>query len=449
MTPQPLGGSLVPLRPTVARVIDVVGVPAAGLESLDETTRALVLQAKVVVGSPRLLALLPRDEPQHHDQRRVTWPSPLRAGLPALFDNVFEEVRSDQIVVLATGDPLLSGVGTTLVEVLGADVVRIHPAVSSVALARARMRWPGEQSTVVSLVSTPASAVRRHLVPGARLVILSAGAKTPGEVSAQLVDAGWPQAEVTVLGALGTSAESTQSRSATEWLGCGDLDSGDPAQQLTAVPPLNIVAVLLPEEHAAYGTTPGLPTSAFEHDGQVTKSEVRAAALAALRPMPGQLLWDLGAGAGSVGIEWARAEPRARTIAVERNPERAERIRRNAAALGVPQLQVIQAGTDLVTTPAHGLPRPDAVFVGGGASEQVIAAAWEALRPYGRLVVHAVTVETEALAVAAFREHGGELRRLTVERAEPLGAHLSWTPARPVVQWSCTKEVREVNEAPL
>jgi precorrin-6Y C5,15-methyltransferase (decarboxylating) len=306
------------------------------------------------------------------------------------------------------------------------------------------MRWSDEQSTVVSLVSTPASAVRRHLAPGARLVILSAGATTPGEVAAQLVDAGWPQAEVTVLGALGTSAESTQSGSAAEW-----LEVGDPAQQLTVVPPLNIVAVRLPEVHAAYGTTPGLPTSAFEHDGQVTKSEVRAAALAALRPMPGQLLWDLGAGAGSVGIEWARGAQRARTIAVERNPERVERIRRNAAALGVPQLEVVQAGTDLVTTPAHGLPRPDAVFVGGGASKQVIAAAWEALRPYGRLVVHAVTVETEALVIAAFREHGGELRRLTVERAEPLGAHLSWTPARPVVQWSCTKQGPTANEVPL
>jgi precorrin-6Y C5,15-methyltransferase (decarboxylating) len=426
----------------VARVIDVVGVPAAGLESLDEPTRALVRQAPVVVGSPRLLALLPPHEPQHDEQRRLAWPSPLRAGLPALF----REVGTDQVVVLATGDPLLSGVGATLVEVLGAEVVRIHPAVSSVALARARMRWSAEQSTVVSLVSTPASAVRRHLAPAARLVILSAGAKTPGEVAAELVDAGWPQAEVTVLGALGSSTESTHGGSAAEW-----LDSGAPAgaPQPSAVPPLNIVAVRLPEEHAAYGTTPGLPTSAFDHDGQVTKSEVRAAALAALRPMPGQLLWDLGAGAGSVGIEWARAAHRARTIAVERNPERAERIRRNAAALGVPQLEVVQAGTDLVTTPGHGLPRPDAVFVGGGASEPVIAAAWEALRPYGRMVVHAVTLETEALAVAAFREHGGELRRLTVERAEPLGAHLSWTPARPVVQWSCTKQGPTVNEGPL
>ena len=420
--PSPLA---IEARSTVARVIDVVGVAASGLESLDEPTRALVLQAPVVIGSPRLLTLLP--DVGDSRQRRLPWPSPLRAGLPALF----EEVGADGVVVLATGDPLLSGVGTTLVEVLGATVVRIHPAVSSVALARARMRWSAEQTTVVSLVSTPASAVRRHLAPDARVVILSASAKTPGEVAAELVDAGWPGVEMTVLGALGSPDESTHTALAADWVA---------GQELPEPPALNVVALRLPAEHAAYGTTPGLPTSAFEHDGQVTKSEVRAAALAALRPLPGQLLWDLGAGAGSVGIEWARAAHRARTIAVERHAERAERIRRNAAALGVPHVEVIQAQADLVTTPAHGLPRPDAVFVGGGASDQVIAAAWDALRSHGRIVVHAVTLETEAVVVAAFREHGGELRRLTVERAEALGSHLSWTPARPVVQWSCTKE---------
>lgn len=411
----------------MARVIDVVGVTAAGLESLDEATRALVLQARTVVGSARLLALLPDVDDSASSQQRTPWPAPLRAGLSALF----EEVGTDGVVVLATGDPLLSGVGTTLVEVLGASVVRIHPAVSSVALARARMLWSAEQTTVVSLVSTPVSAIRRYLVPEARLVVLSSSAKTPGELAAELLDAGWPEAEMTVLGALGTADESARTAPATDWVR---------EVSLSEQPPLNIVAVRLPAEHAAYGTTPGLPIDAFEHDGQVTKSEVRAAALAALRPLPGQLLWDLGAGAGSVGIEWARAAQRARTIAVERHAERAERIRRNATVLGVPHVEVIEAETDLVTTAAHGLPRPDAVFVGGGASEQVIAAAWEALRPYGRIVVHAVTLETEAMAVAAFRQHGGELRRLAVERAEALGTHLSWTPARPVVQWSCTKE---------
>jgi precorrin-6Y C5,15-methyltransferase (decarboxylating) len=403
----------------VARVIEVVGVAAAGIESLDPTVRALVEQARVVVGSPRLLALLPVPGAQ----ARRPLPSPLRAGLPALLG----ELGDEDVVVLATGDPMVSGIGTTLVDLLGAEAVRIHPAPSSVALARARLRWSAEQSTVLSLVSTPVASIRRFLAPDARVVVLSAGPQTPGELAHELVEAGWPGATLTVLGDLGTADESRRSSTAAAW------DDGP------GVPRLNVVAVHLPGEHAAYGTAPGLPDDAFEHDGQVTKREVRAAALAALRPLPGQLLWDLGAGAGSVGIEWARAADRARTIAVERDPDRAARISSNAAALGVPHVQVVHGTTDLVLTD-HALPDPDAVFVGGGASSAVVDAAWSALRPHGRIVLHAVTLETEAVAVAAFRAHGGELRRLTIERAEPLGRHLSWTPARPVVQWSCTKE---------
>ncbi|WP_230208880.1 precorrin-6y C5,15-methyltransferase (decarboxylating) subunit CbiE [Nostocoides sp. HKS02] len=401
-------------------MIEVVGVAACGVESMEPTARALVEQARVVVGSPRLLGLLPA----HPTQTRLPLPSPLRAGLPDLVSGLGEE----GVVVLATGDPMVSGIGTTLVDLLGADAVRIHPALSSVALARARMRWSAEQSTVLSLVSTPVAAIRRLLSPDARIVVLSAGPQTPGELAHELVAAGWPDGSLTVLGDLGTEGESLRRSTAADW------DDGP------SVPRLNVVAVHLPGEHAAYGMTAGLPDEAFEHDGQLTKREIRAAALATLRPMPGQLLWDLGAGAGSVGIEWARAADRARTIAVERDPDRAARIARNAVALGVPGIRVVQGETDLVTAADHGLPDPDAVFVGGGASTGVVDAAWGALRPHGRIVLHAVTLDTEAIAVAAFRAHGGELRRLSVERAEPLGHHLSWTPARPVVQWSCTKE---------
>jgi precorrin-6Y C5,15-methyltransferase (decarboxylating) len=405
---------------TVASVIDVVGVAAAGWESLDPSARAMVERARVVVGSPRLLGTLPADPAQI----RMPWPAPMRRGLTALL----REVGSEGVVVLATGDPLRSGVGTTLVDLLGPDAVRIHPALSSVTLARSRMRWSAEQSQVLSLVSTPISAIRRLLAPGARLVVLSADERTPGRIAAELVDAGWSQATLTVLGDLGAASESSRTATAGAW------------DSQPEVPRLNVVAVHLTGEHAAYGTAPGLPDEAFEHDGQLTKREVRAAALAALRPMPGQLLWDLGAGAGSVGIEWARAADRARTVAVERDSDRAARIARNAATLGVPHVQAVHADTELVTKPDHGLPGPDAIFVGGGATTDIVQAAWDALRPFGRIVVHAVTLETEAIALEAFRAHGGELRRLTVERAEPLGSHLSWTPARPVVQWSCTKE---------
>lgn len=404
----------------VDRVIDVVGVAATGVESLDAVARGLLDQAQVVVGSPRLLALLPPDS----TQVLRPLPSPLRAGLPALLG----EFGDQRVVVLATGDPLVSGIGTTLVELFGADAIRIHPAPSSVALARARMRWSAEQAIVLSLVSTPVSAIRRYLTPEARIVVLSAGPQTPGELALELVDAGWPDAVLTVLGDLGAATESSRTSTAVAW---------DPGPE---VPRLNVVAVALPREHAAYGSSPGLPDEAFQHDGQLTKREVRTAALAALRPMPGQVLWDLGAGAGSVAIEWARSVDRAKVLAVERDSDRAARIARNAAALGVPHVQVVHSDTELVANPGHGLPDPDAVFVGGGATAEVVEAAWSALRPHGRIVVHAVTLETEAIALAAFRAHGGELRRITIERALPLGSHLSWTPARPVVQWSCTKE---------
>ena len=410
---------------TVARVIDVVGVAATGVESLETGARALVSEATLVVGSPRLLRLLPPDP----TQARRPLPSPLRAGLPALL----RDGGHRRVVVLASGDPLVSGIGTTLIELLGAEAVRIHPAPSSVALARARMRWSAEQSMVLSLVSTPVSAVRRHLTPDARIVVLSAGPQTPGELALELVEAGWPDAVLTVLGDLGAESESIRTSDAGSWE-VGSWEAGP------EVPRLNVVAIQLPREHTAYGGSPGLPDDAFDHDGQITKREVRAGALAALRPMPGQLLWDLGAGAGSVGIEWARSADRARVVAVERNSERSALISRNAQALGVPHIQVVHGDTELVTNADHGLPDPDAVFVGGGASTTVIEAAWAALRPHGRIVVHAVTLETEAIALEAFRRHGGELRRITIERVQPLGSHLSWTPARPVVQWSCTKE---------
>ncbi len=184
------------------------------------------------------------------------------------------------------------------------------------------------------------------------------------------------------------------------------------------------------------GWTAGLPDEAYEHDGQLTKRDLRASALARLAPSPGELIWDLGAGAGSIAIEWARADPRCRAIAVEQNPDRAQRIGRNATRLGVPQVQVI------ATTSADALdwlPEPDAIFLGGGADEDLVRRCWHLLRPGGRIVVHAVTLETEAVAATAYRTWGGELIRIAVETAAPLGTFTSWQPARAVVQWSMRK----------
>lgn len=404
-------------------MIEVVGVGAAGVEALDLQSRALVESASVVIGTPRLLAslaLLP-------GQTRMPLPSPLVTGMVELI----QQFDGQDIVVLASGDPLVSGIGSTLIRLHGAERVRIHPAVSAVALARARMRWPAESCVWVSLVSAPVHVIRRWMTPGARLILLSAGGHTPRDVAAELVAAAWPTAAMTVLANLGSDDETRLDSTAESW---PDVDS----------PGLNIVAVQLPEPErspAAFGTSPGLPDDAFEHDGQITKREIRAAALAALRPMPGQVLWDIGAGSGSIGIEWALHHPSCRTIAFERDPVRAARISTNAQRLGIVNLDVRQ--TDVAANSEDCLapcPVPNAVFIGGGLSMSIVQVAWKALAPGGRLVAHAVTMESEAVAFAGYHAYGGTLRRINVEHAEPLGGYLAWRPLRPIVQWSTTKE---------
>lgn len=401
-------------------MIDVVGVPAEGLEALPPAQQQRIAAARTLVGSPRLLELVPARK----GQERREWPSPM---LPAM-EAFLGEIGSDGVVVLATGDPLLAGVGSTLIRVLGAGAVRVHPAVSSVALARARMGWPSESTSVVSLVSRSVYAVRRHLAPGARVVALSASGATPVGVARALVELGLGETLMSVLGDLGTVQESRFDCAAAE-LADGSAPGAD------GIPALNVVAFEVPATAVLWGSSPGLPEEAFAHDGQITKREVRALAIAALRPMAGQRLWDLGAGSGSVSVEWCLAAARTTAVAVERDAVRVARIGENAKTFGVPISVHRGDSLDLINE----LPSPDAVFIGGGASEALINAAWEALPPGGRLVVHCVTLDTEALVVAAQSRRGGELRRVTIERAEPLGRHLSWKPARPIVQWSATK----------
>jgi len=404
----------------VSAVIDVVGVPAEGLEALPAVQRERVASARTLVGSPRLLDLVPVREGQ---ERRV-WPSPM---LPAM-EAFLGEIGSDGVVVLATGDPLVSGVGSTLIRILGAGAVRVHPAVSSVALARARMGWPSESTEVVSLVSRSVYAVRRQLAPGARVVALSASGATPVGLARALVELGLGETSMSVLGDLGTVEESRFDCAAAE-LARGSAPGED------GIPSLNVVAFEVPATAVLWGSSPGLPEEAFAHDGQITKREIRALALAALRPMAGQRLWDLGAGSGSVSVEWCLAAPRTTASAVERDAARAVRVGENAETFGVPISVTTGDSIDVVGE----LPSPDAVFIGGGATADLIDAAWAALRPGGRLVVHCVTLDTEALVVAGQARLGGDLRRVTIERAEALGRHLSWKPARPIVQWSATK----------
>lgn len=397
-------------------MIEVVGIGAAGWDSLGGPERALVLAAERVLGGSRHLDLLPAVP----GQERRPWPADLRGALPSLVAG--HEDRP--VVVLASGDPLLAGVGSTLVDLLGADVVRVHPAVSSVALAAARLGWAAGTYAVVRLRGDDVDLVRRELHPGGRVLVLSRDAGTPAEVAALLVADGYADSTLTVLGDLGAAHESRVDVVASAWAGPG--------------PDLNVVAVQCvagPDARPA-SWAPGLPDSVYDSDGQLSKRDVRASALAHLQPRPGALLWDVGAGAGSVAVEWMRAHPTCRAVAVEQHEARVERIRRNAARLGVPGLRTVLGAAPEALA---GLPAPDAVFVGGGASEAVLDAVWAALRPGGRLVVHAVTQETEMLVANRRRAHGGTLTRIAVEHLEAIGGYHGWKPARAVVQWGVTR----------
>lgn len=345
-------------------------------------------------------------------------PRPLREGLPA-----FLEAIGPDVVVLASGDPLVSGIGTTLIELLGAEAVEIHPAVSSVALARARLKWPAESCAVVSVVARDLSRIRRELAPGRRIIVLSSDETTPAAIATLLVDSGLGGSRMTVLSDLGGSDERRVDALAAEWS--------------TGASRLNVVAIEVAGVRT-YGWAAGLPDDAYENDGQLTKRDLRASALARLAPAPGEHLWDVGAGAGSVGIEWMRTHPACRTSAIEADPDRAARIARNASRLGVPDVVVVngrapEALAELVA--------PDAIFIGGGATRPgVLDACLSALRPGGRLVVHGVTLETEQLLAAAHATHGGELTRISVETTAPVGAYTGWTPARTVTQWAFVRD---------
>jgi precorrin-6Y C5,15-methyltransferase (decarboxylating) len=332
------------------------------------------------------------------------------------------EYRGRRICVLASGDPTFHGIGTTLVRLLGADAVQVIPHPSSVSLACARLGWAQDQVQVVSLVTNPVERLHPHLQPARRVLILSRGAQTPAEVAQLLIARGYGDSTFTVLEQLGGPTERIRTAQASTW--SQDVD------------PLNVIAVQCPPDASVLSTAPGLPDDAYENDGQLTKREVRAVSLSRLAPVPGQVLWDIGGGAGSIAIEWSRHHPTCRAIAVERDPDRAKRLERNVTALG--------AAVNVVVGPApaalDGLETPDAIFIGGGATAPgMFDACWNALRPGGRLVANGVTLETEALIAQWYKTFGGDLVRLDVQRASAIGTMTGWRPAMPVTIWSVTR----------
>lgn len=388
--------------------LTVVGIGEDGFSGLGKQARRALLGASKVFGSQRQLDLLP------HCMRgeRLLWPSPFSLA-PVL------ALRGDPVCVLASGDPMFFGVGASLARQLDIDEMNVLPMPSSCTLAAARLGWPLQEVTIVSVVARPLAALNAYLYSGVRLLVLSNDGSSPAAIVALLRERGFGPSRVQVFEHLGGADERCLEGTAEHW----------PHEQVSD---LNLVAVecLAAPDAPRLSPLAGLPDTAFRHDGQLTKRDVRAITLARLAPQPGELLWDVGAGSGSIGIEWMRAHPSCRALAIESDEGRQQLIEHNRDALGVPGLQLIRGRAPHALA---GLERPDAVFIGGGVTrEGVLHHCWQQLRPGGRLVANAVTLQSELALVSWREQHGGELTRIHIAHAQPLGDFDTWRQALPI-----------------
>ncbi len=394
--------------------LHIVGIGEDGMEGLLPATRAVVEAAEVIVGGDR-----------HHKlsdtvtAERVAWPSPFNALIEML-----EGFKGRRVVVLATGDPLWFSVGARIGREIDPSEITYHPQLSAFQLAAARMGWSLPDVEPLTVHGRPVEQMIAFIQPDARLLILTTGAETPAQIAGFLTERGFGRSKLTVLANMGGAEEARFDGVAEDW----DHE----------VPAFNTMAVecIAAPDAALLPRVPGLADELFQHDGTMTKQEVRAATLAKLMPMRGALLWDIGTGCGSVAVEWMRGARYARAIGIEPRADRRAMAAANALALGVPKLELVEGR---VPEALEGLAAPDAVFIGGGLSRETFEAAWEALRPLGRMVCNAVTLESEALLLELHKERGGQLVKLMVNRAEPVGGLTGWRPLMPVTQWSLVK----------
>lgn len=394
----------------------VVGIGEDGLAGLAPVGRALVETAEVLVGGTRHLGMVPESGVE-----RLVWERPLDRTIEAITAH-----RGRRVTVLATGDPLWYGVGVALLRRFPREEMTIVPQPSAFSLAAARLGWPLADCATISLHGRPLDTLRLQLAPGRRVLALSENGDTPRAVAQLLTGLGWGPSRLTVFGQLGGTNEAIFVHEAWSW---GNRRVAD----------LNMVAIACRGAPGAQALPllAGLPDGAFEHDGQLTKREVRATTLAALAPLPGETLWDVGAGCGSIAIEWLRAGEGRSAIAIERSPARAALIARNAASLGVPGLQIV-AGS--APEALGGLPQPDAIFIGGGIGEPgLLPLLWAKLRPGGRLVANVVSPQGEVRLLDWHTSHGGALTRIAVSRAEAFGRHHLWRSLAPITQLTVTK----------
>lgn len=398
----------------------IVGIGEDGWEGLNSEAKQAIQEAELLFGGVRHLGLIPESAGV---AARRAWPSPMSAAI----EQILHEYRGQKkVAVLASGDPMLYGVGVVLTRQLAPAEFRVVPQVSSFSLACARLGWPSAATNLVTLVDRPVESLLCHLTPGARLVLFSEDGSTPAKVAQSLTRSGYGPSIVHLFENLGGSAERSQSKEAQHW---GDDRCGK----------LNLVAVSCVADATArpLSLAPGLPEDAFETDGQLTKREVRAATLARLAPLPGQQLWDVGAGTGTIGIEWMRVHPTCSCVAFEQRADRARRIRANANRLGVPALEIAEGSAPATFA---GREAPDTIFIGGGfGDERLFDACWERLRSGGRLMANAVTLQNEAGLLSCYQRYGGDLVRMMVSRAEFLGGTYGWRPMMPITQWMAIK----------
>lgn len=402
---------------TGPRWLSIVGIGEDGVEGLSSVALQLIRSAELVVGGARHLELAS----ELIRGRRLAWPSPISDAFPEI-----ERHRGRAVAILASGDPFHFGVGKQIAAFVQADEFICLPQPSAFSLAAARMGWPLQDVSLVTLHGRALNGIIRHLQPGARILALSWDNATPRKLSELLTTHRMGKSRMTVLEAIGGARERIRHATASNF----DIEEIQPLNTIAIEMVAELEAIIIP-------LAPGLDDNFFEHDGQLTKREVRAVTLSSLQPLLGQLLWDIGLGAGSVAIEWLLRHPSLRAIGIEARSDRARRAARNAAALGVPELEIVQGRAPEALA---GLTRPDAVFIGGGMMDDgVFNAAWSALKSGGRLVANAVSLETEARLAGYFQHFGGDLVRLQVARADRVGGMSGWRPAMPVTQWRVRK----------
>lgn len=402
--------------------LDIIGIGEDGEAGLSEEALHVLTQAEVIVGGDRHLNLT-----SNRTAERVSWPSPFDAMIERLLS-----YRGKRIVVLVTGDPLWYSVGARITKSIPASEIRFYPQLSAFQLAACRMGWSLADLETVTVHGRAASQILPHLGPGVRLLVLTKDRTSPSTIAALMCDRGYGESSFSVLAAMGGKQEQRFDGTASNW----DL----------SVPDFHVLAIECRHDGITpiYGWTGGIPDDAFVHDGKMTKQEVRAITLTKLCPYPDAFLWDVGAGCGSIAIEWMRAARGAMAVAIEPLESRCAMIQQNAEMLGVEKIRIVQ---NEAPTGFGGLEVPDAVFIGGGlTSTGVVSTAWDALRPGGRMVANAVTIEGGKVLTSICESHGGELAQIGVSRAVPVGQFKGWKPLMPVMQWCAVKPMEHQND---